>query len=486
MLNISHPYILVQVKQLETGRMMNGFDIPEDIKRQLALRLNVDESAINSMGLVSEPQEVPLDAPTAGDSLDHGPMESNDPLDTPLVDYRQFRRARKKSWETLYNSDLSHAQNVMEILGRATVFPNHDVVAPIATAYALVPSAMAEVLPVLIYCGESGSGKSTGMILSSRVTGLGDYIQGANSTYASLRNLVNRLRWVSQEYNFERHYCLYWDDINRSYFRDKPEIFSMFKSGYNRATGKISIASKDKAGTNMEFDCFGPKITSTVDAFWLDPGFSELLRRVIVIPTKKWDSFTQHEKNVALEHLGEDFSIDKKLNLQSYDWSGFEQKFRDTWNDPANCETYAHLASDLISCQGFSHGLASERWEICVDLVASGITTGVWNSIDSAIECLGKYWADFDSNASESTRAITLVLGQFLAKKTESAEALRQQYGAKIPITIPTKEVKEHLHWARDQGMLDVELTTRNVTDAMKDLGFALKMHQGLVHWVKD
>ena len=90
-----------------------------------------------------------------------------------------------------------------------------------------------------------------------------------------------------------------WEDIDASIFSNKPDIYRMFKFGYNRSTDKITISSKD-IGMNLEFHCFCPKIFSSISSLHLDDRLRELKRRLIVIPFKSVEELS----NERLTELG--------------------------------------------------------------------------------------------------------------------------------------------------------------------------------------
>ena len=77
-----------------------------------------------------------------------------------------------------------------------------------------------------------------------------------------------------------------WDDIDPSVFISSPDLYRMFKFGYDRRSDKISLSGK-QTGTTLEFHCFCPKVFSSISHLHLDDRFKELKRRLIVIPCKR-------------------------------------------------------------------------------------------------------------------------------------------------------------------------------------------------------
>ena len=142
------------------------------------------------------------------------------------VSYASFRKSAKKPWTELIDDRKELSENVRAILDRLVILPNHSLHAPIATAYILIPSGLAEILPILFCQGAAGSGKSTiGKLASLVHYGSMDGILGGNATYASIRNYLNKIRWISLEHGEEYNTILVWDDIKAKNLSEKPEIY---------------------------------------------------------------------------------------------------------------------------------------------------------------------------------------------------------------------------------------------------------------------
>ena len=77
-----------------------------------------------------------------------------------------------------------------------------------------------------------------------------------------------------------------WDDVDPNVFIAKPDLYRLFKFGYDRSTDKIEVSSND-IGKNEVFHCFCPKVLSSIHPLHTDTRFKELHRRLLVIPTQK-------------------------------------------------------------------------------------------------------------------------------------------------------------------------------------------------------
>jgi energy-coupling factor transporter ATP-binding protein EcfA2 len=159
-----------------------------------------------------------------------------------------------------------------------------------------LPSALCRVVPYLFLHGQSGSGKSTIAKIASYLHGIS--INSSSDTFAGIRNSLNDRRnsaieiasddpkYPSVYRVVERNTCMVWDDIDSSVFSNSPDLYRLFKFGYDRSTDKITLSSKE-VGENLEFRCFCPKVFSSISPLHLNDRFKELKRRLIVIPCKR-------------------------------------------------------------------------------------------------------------------------------------------------------------------------------------------------------
>ena len=200
----------------------------------------------------------------------------------------------RDTWRDIYDDSLSLPANLLRILKKTIYLPEdfYDLVA----TYFLLPSALCRVVPYLFLHGQSGSGKSTVAKVASYLHGID--INSSSDTFAGIRNSLNRRRWGQVEVpsgdpkypsyykEVELNTCMVWDDVDSAVFTNNPDLYRLFKFGYDRSTDKI-ILSSGETGINLEFRCFCPKIFSSISPLHLDDRFKELRRRLIVIPCKR-------------------------------------------------------------------------------------------------------------------------------------------------------------------------------------------------------
>ena len=328
---------------------------------------------------------------------------------------------KDNTWEEVYDSSSLLAWNLLNIL-KHTIFLPHDFY-DIITAYFLLPSALCSTVPYLFLYGQSGSGKST-------VAKVGSYLHGcsinsSSDTFAGIRNdLDNRRKgWAERPdpdapgrtYTVaaERNICMIWDDIDASVFGKSPDLYRLFKFGSNKATDKIVLSSKE-TGVNLEFHCFCPKVFSSISPLHLDDQFRELRRRLIVVPCRRIEELSDVRK--AELNVTNDNWQSKLLDLDIYDWKGFSEVFNKFWN--------MDMAKAFISIRRLLHenvkGLGSQQRAISLDLMTTGIVTGVWQDETIALKQIKAYWKWFKTE-TEKNAGLGSLLADFIKLETKNA-----------------------------------------------------------------
>ena len=379
------------------------------------------------------------------------------------------------TWRELYDESSSLAWNLENIL-RCTILLPYEFY-DIITAYFLLPSALCRTVPYLFLFGQSGSGKSTVAKVASYLHGSG--INSSSDTFAGIRNDLNARRKglvkVKDENSYtgdylketERNVCMVWDDVDASVFTNSPDIYRLFKFGSNKSTDKI-ILSSSEVGENLEFHCFCPKIFSSISPLHLDERFKELKRRLIVIPCKRVEDLTDERK--AELNLVDGAWQDKILDLDTYDWSGFETNFRGEW-DLEQAGIFIKMR-DLLGQS--VKGLTSQQRSMSLDLMATGITTNVWEDEIQALERIKAYWAWFKTETEKNSELGSL-LRDYIKQETKNA-----RNGGR-PLEIYTTELRGQISIWLDQGWLYEKPKSGQVKAARLDLG----MRQGRGKWTK-
>ncbi|PSB11103.1 hypothetical protein C7B62_06645 [Pleurocapsa sp. CCALA 161] len=370
------------------------------------------------------------------------------------------------TWREVYDENSSLPENLLCIL-QSSVFLPHDFYDLIA-AYFLLPSALCNVVPYLFLHGQSGSGKSTLAKVAKHLHGVA--FNSSSDTFAGIRNSLDQRRttWVEMPLpedsrrtyskQVEKNTCMVWDDVDASVFINSPDLYRLFKFGYDRSTDKITLSSKE-VGQNLEFRCFCPKVFSTISPLHLDDRFRELKRRLIVIPCKRVEEIPE----ARLSEMG--ITVDnwqqKLLNIDAYDWSGFSKEFQAYWDlDKAQAfiETRRELTKSKV-------GLTSQQLAISVDLLTTGIVAGIWEDRHHAVTRLKTYW-DWFKSETEQGAGLGQLLKSFLVSEIKSC-----QVSGRTPEVYSCSIRQQVKAWV-EMGWLYEAPKGTIVRDLMYDLGW--------------
>lgn len=363
------------------------------------------------------------------------------------VNFRAYRDDLP-SWEDLYNFDISYVDNLFKIANLAIALPNEDFQLKLFLTYALIPSALASAVPYLQLYGVSGSGKSTLGFLASVIHNT--EIFASTSTFASIRNFLNHKKFDD---GFENNIIMIWDDIDPDIFSEEPDLYRMFKIGYTRQTDKMSVASV--GGKNIDFRVFCPKIFSSVHPFFSDKNFVELTRRLIFINTKKASLLGKQEL----------------LDLPSFNWANFSRHYHVFWQNEVNCQKYSSHKKSLIRKK--PSFLEPEKWQICIDLLATGLTFDIFANKLEAIDFLDKYWQYHEKQIKATRGALYELLETLLAEETANIHELHQ-LGIKEDLCIRPVVIKRHLEVWQNEGKLETSVNPKMLNKTMASLGFRL------------
>ncbi|MGK7937221.1 MAG: hypothetical protein AB4206_15760 [Xenococcaceae cyanobacterium] len=380
------------------------------------------------------------------------------------------------TWRDIYDEKLSVADNLLSLLQKFILLPydHYDIIA----AYLLLPSALCRVVPYLFLFGQSGTAKSTCSKLASYFGGVP--INTSSDTYAGIRNGLKERKYQVLEIphptdpekpglwkKIEDNTVLIWDDIDPSVLITKPDLYRLFKVGYDRSTDKISMSSETK-GENLTFRCFCPKIFSSISPIHLHNSFKELRRRLIVIPFARVEELP----DTRLAELGLTRDNWKKhlLNIDSYQWNGFSSKFKNFWNREL-AEVF------LLNRQTLSQAhldLSSQEKVISVDLLATGITSGIWQDEDEGVSRLKEYFDWYQSETSQYG-GLSSYLKEYISSEASNAK----KFGNTFKISSP--ELLSQIQVWLKQGWLLEKPKPKEIKETMADLGLVLQ--QG--YWVK-
>ncbi|MCG9885530.1 MAG: hypothetical protein MH825_08145 [Cyanobacteria bacterium] len=367
----------------------------------------------------------------------------------------QLLRSLGNDDEQSFNPELPLHVNLENALGRCVTIHEPARQLPIIKAFLLLPSALINIAPIGIALGPSGSGKSTLCKVAAELHRV--QILAASSTYAAVRNQVNTSRWFDEECVYERHTMLVFDDLKEHAFN--PDLFTLFRCGYDRATETIAIATE--GGKNLEFKSFCPKLFSTVSQFPFDSKYEELLRRSLVFFFQKDESQREYD------------------DPSDIGWNEYSEAFRKKWEDNQNCLQFIEL---LKGFKSKPKGLNHSQWKISRPLVASLIANEIAPNYLTAIGLIKEYWAGMVPPKSPLFQILVDVIA---SQRTAWEQNLEHGYVG--PFEISPKLVKDAVALAESLGQLDRRIQPHEIRDEMAALGWTLKKGDGgEIKWLND
>jgi hypothetical protein len=384
------------------------------------------------------------------------------------------------TWKELYNFNGTLPDNFLNFLKQSVVLPlNHY---KIIAAYAFIPSALATVVPYLFLFGRSGSGKSTIGKLISYLHGV--TVTSSSDTFAAIRNTLEQRRKQeisipSTNPSFPGFYnkivaantMMVWDDIDPTVFAVKGDIYRLFKFGYDKSCDTIQIAAGlDLSGQNISFRCFCPKVFSSIHPLHLQEQFLELRRRLIVIPTKLLEEISPSRK---LE-LGimDDFWEQQLINLDNYQWKGFSQLFKEFWNLERATE-YLQVKKTLASTL---RGISSRERTISLDLLTTGIVSGIWNDESIAISDIKQYYQWLKGEIEVGESPLTQLLTKLIQLEKKNA------INGNTDFRLSNQVIRVNCDMWYQQGQLLDRPNSRTIQFTMNELGYRLAVGG---QWIK-
>ena len=364
-----------------------------------------------------------------------------------------------RSWRDHYDESLTYPENILQLCQKTVVLP-YDFY-NIITVYFLIPSALVKRIPYLFFYGSSGSGESTMAKLASYIHGVIPVT--SSTTYAAIRNdlRTNKTKSImvknpKEGYPdipklVEANYFMVLEDIDDATFRRDPNLYSLFKSGYDRKTDTIKMSGKEN-GTNESFRSFAPKVYSSIHPIHALEDYKELRRRLIVIPFKKAD----------------DVDV---LDIDNLDWSGFSQKFDEFWS-----YEQAEILLTIRSSLSHIKTLTTQQKAICLDLIAIGISTGIWSDEIVAVQELKDCfdWLKQDVQIEQSP------LVSLLQQLVNDIEDNSKETGS-VPC-LYTHQLRTIVDAWYAKGYLFEKPNSKSITRTMQELGYR---SNGRGQWLK-
>jgi hypothetical protein len=358
----------------------------------------------------------------------------------PVIFARNFLKGDEAELIELDSQTIG--KNLIELYNSVIKLPNPSDAAIVA-AFTMIPSRLSQIVPVLFIKGEAGSCKSDLINTMGDVLGVQTY-QG-NSTGASVKNLINAIRWSDPDTLTHEKQChLLIDNLEVESFDPKQQLLGATLNGYKRKTDIQFISGG--MGKNIEFRTFCPKAFTTV---W-DYDSKELARRSLTIRTKKY---------VELEG----YSFQQPL-LPSI--RAVVSKY---WNKQVNCVNFATSRHSESMQWNKTLPLKKEQYDLTADMITAGLVSGIWAAPDEAFHHLAEFFA---SSKRQSTP-----LDRVILESLETCVGQPRSQWANIPssikIDVKPQDIKKAVTSAVEAGIFKKPSLER-IQEIVMSFGFIL------------
>jgi len=320
----------------------------------------------------------------------------------------------------------------------------------ILSAYTLLPSILCNTIPIVHIKGVSGSGKSQLLIAISDM--LGNHLVAGNSTPASIKNVINKMRWSDPEtLKHEKNCHLLLDNANSDTFADS-NILGAFLNGYNRRTDRQYISQGN--GQNIEFKVFCPKLITSV---W-DFDQPEMLRRLLVIKTSKTSNLVE-----VIDPNDINFGAIKE-DLTSYWFSESKSlEFRD------------FRSAIKLSIKSLNSKHSKEKWSLVADLITTGCVTEIWNDFEAAAV---DFEVIFDSQLATKTLLEVIISDAIVANLGITQIEWSKMSSTGIRLEVNPKIIKDAIDENFNLGLIARPSLTK-IQELLTKLGFRPVKHSG-------
>jgi hypothetical protein len=391
----------------------------------IALKAVDDKAEFNATEEVDEQvQEVPntFEQPLML-SISPAGVVVDEKKEVTMNDFAKLFNSEDDSGLSYFDDSQSIGENTYAIL-RKVVFGLTEWEYKFLAAYSLLPSLFCKILPIVEINGQAGTGKSQLLIAMSKISGNG--VISGQSTGASLKNYINVIRWADPETkNTEKNCLLFVDNLNEDCFK-KEEYLSSFLNGYSRATDRTFISNGK--GENIEFKTFCGKVYSTI---W-ERNSTELHRRTVTIKTQKVEN------------------LDNSLEPDDVSWQPLRNAIAAFWGNSKNWQNYGDTYKLYAKTVKPKH--SKEHWTLLRDVMVTGVVTGVWIDLDSAIADTA-HWLETALKTRQSLletvilRALEEVLGIQRGEWEELSKRLK--------IHVPPRHLKDAIEQSVADGLIE-------------------------------
>lgn len=378
-------------------------------------------------------------------------------------------------WLDLWDKDFDIAENIQIILPK--IFKVHDDYYPLIISYLLCNSAISRVLPILFVYGRKGSGKSTLGYFAGKLWGV--EVKTSADTVASIRYYLDRYRHTAVlvpdpkdpektiPKAVEKHSALILDDIDDRTFIDKPDLYRIFKCGYDRNSSVVSLMGMEKQ--IEKFETFSAKILSSIKPLHTDLRFDELHRRMLIVNTTP----IENHQILDLEH-NPDF-----IQINDYNWNGFESNYQKLWASEKIARLFIEARKSLSKRK---LPFSPSQKTLVLDLMATSIATGLFFDYQECINYFGHYFEKLAKLTSNVSPIIDL-LTEHLKKHYGELSAPFTQTNQPLPrMEISANSLKTACECWYDQAYIEDRIGNKELALLMRQLGYQLDRG----YWIKQ
>jgi len=289
------------------------------------------------------------------------------------VDFGKYRTNRKLAIQDspLWNKSLSMPLAWCNVFEHFLYLPHKEIQLPVLQAISLIPTALAnDCLPLVLLSGSSGSGKTRIMDLIRKLHERASIIN-AVSTYAAMRNLICLAKYGSISSNgIERNTIFCYDNVLDETLEDTNR-YNLFLGAVDRASSKI-IISGGIDQPELKFDVFGLIVMSSTLPLERDVRTYELHRRMLKVLTG--------QPNVEQR--------EQILPLSKYNWETLHKLYDSFWGNEETIERYLTTYDKVEKLANKDKRLDTQQIPVLLELITTGVTCEIWDSIPQAIDNL--------------------------------------------------------------------------------------------------
>lgn len=382
----------------------------------------------------------------------------------------EFEAASTDSYLSIWDENLDYYGNCVGLFENTLYHSEIFTLKHILAAYTGFHSVAANFAPILFFSGMSGTGKSQTSNLIASIREVKDSVLGGSSTFASIRNILQRNRWRVKPESIdepqdtrrsnEKPCVLIWADIKASNLLD-PKMFGLLRNGTSRDEDCLTIAGD--AGKNYQFYVYSPKVLSSTEDFYNQAAYSELKRRIVLIKTEKMKADSVHANTW----------IETAINPSDYNFKGCNKHFKEFWCREsllalAGLKNTSNLASRLKKKQWESDHITAYKDLMLQHVILSGM------SLSEVIKIWEKFINIQDSSLSQSTVNVDYIVSQLVADAEERARE------------VELRQVRID-HSIIHQRLLALKLRafTEQVSPIMQVKGYTHELNGNTLTWVK-